>query len=81
MYIGLSPYLLFALGLHGGLELSHASFGEMVNPACSLTLALVISFPFNILACIPIYFRLANTVAGRAQGRYSGFANRTPWRA
>lgn len=34
------------------------------NPAYSLTLALVITFPFNILAGIPIYFRLANMVAG-----------------
>jgi hypothetical protein len=34
------------------------------NPSYSLTLALVITFPFNILAGIPLYFRLAQAVAG-----------------
>lgn len=34
------------------------------NPSYSLTLALLITFPFNILAGIPIYFRLAQLVAG-----------------
>jgi hypothetical protein len=34
------------------------------NPSYSLTLALVITFPFNILAGIPLYFRLAQLMAG-----------------
>jgi hypothetical protein len=33
------------------------------NPSYSLTLALVITFPFNILAGIPLYFRFAELVA------------------
>lgn len=34
------------------------------NPSYSLTLALVITFPFNILVGIPLYFRFAEMVAG-----------------
>ena len=34
------------------------------NPSCSLTLALLITFPFSILAGIPLYFRFAQLVAG-----------------
>ena len=34
------------------------------NPSYSLTLALLITFPFNILAGIPLYFRFAQLVAG-----------------
>jgi hypothetical protein len=34
------------------------------NPSYSLTLALLITFPFNILAGIPLYFRLAQAIAG-----------------
>lgn len=34
------------------------------NPSYSLTLALVITFPFNILVGIPLYFRLAQLIAG-----------------
>jgi hypothetical protein len=33
VYIGLSLYLLFALGLHGGYELSHSSLHEIWRPA------------------------------------------------
>lgn len=33
VYIGLSLYLLFALGLHGGVELSHTSVSAIVAPA------------------------------------------------
>jgi hypothetical protein len=33
------------------------------NPSYSLTLALVITFPFNILAGIPLYFRMAQLIA------------------
>jgi hypothetical protein len=34
------------------------------NPSYSLTLALVITFPFNILIGIPFYFRIAQLVTG-----------------
>ena len=33
IYAGLSIYLLFALGLHGGVELAHASFTAIAAPA------------------------------------------------
>ena len=33
LYTSLSIYLLFALGLKGGVELSHASFGSIAGPA------------------------------------------------
>lgn len=33
IYLGLSIYLLWSLGLHGGAELAHASFGTIVIPA------------------------------------------------
>lgn len=33
VYAGISAYLLLALGLHGGLELARASFGEIAAPA------------------------------------------------
>ncbi len=33
IYAGLSIYLLFALGLHGGFELHHASFSAIAAPA------------------------------------------------
>lgn len=35
VYIGLSLYLLFALGLHGGVELSHTAFGDILAPAAA----------------------------------------------
>lgn len=33
VYAGLSIYLLWALGLHGGIELAHASLGAIAKPA------------------------------------------------
>jgi hypothetical protein len=33
IYVGLSLYLLFALGLHGGVELSHTSLRTILAPA------------------------------------------------
>ena len=36
------------------------------NPTYSLTAALAITFPFNILAGIPLYFRIAQAIAGSA---------------
>ncbi len=33
VYTGISVYLLFALGLHGGIELAHASFDAILWPA------------------------------------------------
>jgi len=36
------------------------------NPTLSLTAALAITFPFNILFGIPIYFRIATAIAGGA---------------
>ncbi len=33
IYAGLSIYLLFALGLHGGIEMHHASFASIAAPA------------------------------------------------
>jgi uncharacterized protein len=33
LYTSLSIYLLFALGLKGGVELSHVSFGSIAGPA------------------------------------------------
>jgi uncharacterized protein len=33
IYQGLSIYLLWSLGLHGGAELAHATFSEIVRPA------------------------------------------------
>ncbi|MCX5761143.1 MAG: sodium-dependent bicarbonate transport family permease [Gemmatimonadetes bacterium] len=35
VYVGLSLYLLFALGLHGGVELSHARLDDVLAPAAA----------------------------------------------
>lgn len=37
-YLALSLYLLFAIGLHGGVELSHASFRVVAGPALATVL-------------------------------------------
>jgi hypothetical protein len=44
VYIGLSLYLLFSLGLHGGVELSHTSLGTIIAPALA-TIALGVVTP------------------------------------
>lgn len=44
VYTGLSIYLLFAIGLKGGVELSHTSFAEFAAPAAA-TLALGVITP------------------------------------
>jgi hypothetical protein len=44
IYTGLSIYLLFALGLKGGVELSQAPFGELIRPAIA-TVALGVVTP------------------------------------
>lgn len=49
IYAALSIYLLFALGLKGGHELSHASFDEVVAPAAA-TLALGVLTPLSAYA-------------------------------
>ncbi len=46
IYAALSIYLLFALGLKGGYELSHASFAVIVRPALA-TLALGVITPIT----------------------------------
>jgi hypothetical protein len=38
IYQGLSIYLLWSLGLHGGVELAHASFGAIAMPAAATLL-------------------------------------------
>ena len=38
IYQGLSLYLLWSLGLHGGVELAHASFGAIAMPAAATLL-------------------------------------------
>lgn len=51
IYTGLSIYLLFAIGLKGGVELSHTSFAEFAAPAAA-TLALGVLTPviaYNVL--------------------------------
>ena len=37
-YLSLSLYLLFAIGLHGGVELSHAAFHQVAGPALATLL-------------------------------------------
>lgn len=44
VYAGLSLYLLFAIGLHGGVELSHAAVGQIAGPA-AVTLLLGVLTP------------------------------------
>ena len=46
MYAGISLFLLFAIGLKGGHELSHATFGALVGPAI-VTIALGIITPLT----------------------------------
>jgi hypothetical protein len=58
LYTGLSIYLLFALGLKGGVELSHCSWDSISGPAC-ITLLL------GCLTPISAYFVL------RKLGRFS----------
>lgn len=46
LYAALSIYLLFAIGLKGGVELSHTSFKEFITPAI-VTLALGVLTPVS----------------------------------
>jgi hypothetical protein len=46
IYMGLSIYLLLALGLHGGVELARAPFQEIVRPALA-TIALGVVTPLT----------------------------------
>lgn len=51
LYIALSIYLLFAIGLKGGVELSHANAGELLLPA-GATLLLGIVTPLSAYAVL-----------------------------
>jgi uncharacterized protein len=46
IYAGLSIFLLFAIGLHGGVELAHAPLGAITRPALA-TLALGVITPIS----------------------------------
>jgi uncharacterized protein len=51
LYTALSIYLLFAIGLKGGVELSHADFGELLAPA-GATILLGILTPLSAYAVL-----------------------------
>ena len=45
MYAGISVYLLFALGLHGGVELSRSALGDILLPAlATVAIPLIIRY-------------------------------------
>ena len=58
LYETLSIYLLLAIGLRGGIELSKAPLAELAPQVLSC-LALGITFPFNLVVGIPLYIGLA----------------------
>ncbi|MBU6364764.1 MAG: sodium-dependent bicarbonate transport family permease [Gemmatimonadetes bacterium] len=58
MYAGISIYLLFALGLHGGVEMAKSSFGDIVLPA-------VATVAIGLVVPVVCYYAL------RTLGRFS----------
>jgi hypothetical protein len=66
IYSALSIYLLFALGLKGGVELSHATFDEIIAPA-GVTLLLGCITPISTFAAMRYLGRFsASDAAGMA---------------
>lgn len=71
LYETLSIYLLLAIGLKGGIELGKQPLAALApqvlaciavpeaNAALSITAALGITFPFNIVIGLPLYITLA----------------------
>jgi hypothetical protein len=57
VYTGLSVYLLFAIGLHGGIELAHVTLGEIAWPATA-TLFLGCLTPVSAYAVLRYVGRL-----------------------
>ena len=58
IYVGLSLYLLFAIGLHGGVELSHTSLHEILAPA-GVTILLGILTPIIAYAVLRKFGRFS----------------------
>ncbi|HEX9165867.1 MAG TPA: sodium-dependent bicarbonate transport family permease [Gemmatimonadales bacterium] len=69
VYTGLSIYLLFALGLKGGVELSEAPFGEIFLPAVA-TLALGVVTPVVAYAVLRRLGRLRPVDAAAIAAHY-----------
>jgi hypothetical protein len=64
MYAGISVYLLFALGLHGGVELAKSSFDAVLVPAIA-TVVLGLAIP---LLCYAALRRIGNFGIADAAG-------------
>ena len=69
LYTSLSIYLLFALGLKGGYELSHASFASIVFPA-GATLLLGVVTPLSTYAAMRYVGRFGTSDAAGMAAHY-----------
>jgi hypothetical protein len=69
IYSGLSIYLLFALGLKGGVELSHSSFDAIAAPA-GATLLLGVLTPLSTYAAMRYLGRFSTSDAAGMAAHY-----------
>jgi uncharacterized protein len=69
LYSSLSIYLLFALGLKGGVELSHAAVTEIARPA-AVTLLLGCLTPLSVYAVMRYVGRFSNADAAGMGAHY-----------
>ncbi len=69
IYAGLSIYLLFALGLHGGVELAHASIASIAAPA-GATLLLGCITPVSAYLIMRYVGRFGDTDAAAVAAHY-----------
>jgi uncharacterized protein len=69
IYIGLSTYLLFAIGLHGGYELGHSTFSDITGPAL-VTLAVGCITPVSAWAVLRYLGRFPEADAAGIAAHY-----------
>lgn len=69
IYLGLSTYLLFAIGLHGGYELGHAAFRDITGPAL-VTLAVGCITPVTAWAVLRYLGRFPEADAAGIAAHY-----------
>ncbi len=69
LYQGLSIYLLFAIGLKGGVALAETPLSELIGPLL-ITLALGVVTPFSAFAALRLVGRISRTDAAATAAHY-----------
>ena len=69
LYQGLSIYLLFAIGLKGGVALSETPMSELIGPLL-ITLVLGVVTPFSAFAALRWFGRISRTDAAATAAHY-----------